>query len=330
MMKRVLTLGLLLLIGIGMIICGGCGSKSVNDEKIHVITTIFPIYDWTSNIIGENSRIEVELLLDNGVDMHSYQPTVEDIVKIKKCDLFIYVGGESDEWLSTILSESDTSAVSLSLMDAIGDRILEEEIKEGMSIKETDGESDAELDEHIWLSLRNAVMCSRVIEQSVEQFDGQNAEIFRKNCDAYVDRMKKLDAQYVELFENVDLQDIVVADRFPFVYMTSDYGIDYYAAFPGCYADASASFETLFFLANQVTRLGLDTILCTESSDWTIPAAIDDIATGHQDIMVLDSMQSVSRLDIEDGINYIDIMDNNLQVMYKACSRGGYGADNSE
>lgn len=316
-MRHIKKLLLVLMLGISLFSFGGCNGKAnEGEDKLRVITTIFPIYDWTSNLIGNNDKIELDLLLDNGVDMHSYQPTVEDIVAIKNCDLFIYVGGESDEWIEDILSEEDTSTAAVNLMDILGDLTLEEEIKEGMSLRKS-SVTEIETDEHIWLSLRNAMICLCAIKDALVELDNSNSDTYNINYQKYRNELESLDDYYSHMFEQVSQKEIVVADRFPFVYMTRDYGIDYYAAFPGCYADASASFETLFYLAQKVDEGRLETILCTESSDESIPIAVEKITKDTQNIVKMDSMQSIGIQDVMNGTSYLDIMENNLQILYE-------------
>lgn len=316
MMKRIYYV-----LCICILLISGCGTDEQNDSEIDIIATIFPVYDWTQNIVGEDEKVNVRLLLDNGVDMHSYQPTVEDIVAIKKCDLFIYVGGESEEWMEDILAEPDTHARVINLMDIMGDLTIEEEIREGMSLRDEES-NDMDKDEHLWLSLRNAGICIGAIYDSICELNEENCEAYTANYENYCKDLEAADEYYSQLMETVDINTVVVADRFPFAYMINDYGLDYYAAFPGCYADASASFETLFFLAERVEENKLETIMSTESSDGTIPEAVEKIADGAQRIVKLDSMQAVSMKDIEDGADYLKIMMDNLQALYEACKRG--------
>lgn len=303
------------------------GGKS-SGEPLHIITTVFPLYDWTKNILGTDSAdVELTLLLDNGVDMHSYQPTVDDILKISSCDLFIYVGGESEEWVDEILAQAENKEMSvINLLDILGDAAKEEEQVEGMQAVRGEEEQEEETpayDEHVWLSLRNAELFSRAIAEQLVSLNPERAADYRSNLEDYCSRLKELDAGYEKVTEDADTKTLVFADRFPFLYLLKDYGLEYYAAFAGCSAEAEASFETIVFLVNIVNELSLPAVMTIDGSDQRLAETIvRSTETKQQKILVLDSLQSVSQKELRDGISYLSVMEENLSVLKTALNGG--------
>ena len=303
-------------------------------DKISIVCTTFPQYDWVKNIIGnQEKRFDITLLLDNGVDMHSYQPTIRDIAIAGSGDLFIYVGGESDAWVRDALKEAKNKDLkAINLMDVLGNSVKEEEVVEGMqegkgflghSHKEEeeadDVEEEPEYDEHIWLSIRNAKILVKNIAQEIANIDAQNAEIYEKNADSYIKKLDHLDKQYAATIKNGKYKAILFGDRFPFRYLADDYQLKYYAAFVGCSAETMAGFETVTFLAQKIDTLHLPDILTIENSDGRIAESIKaNTAKKDQDILVMNSLQSVTNEQLLDGITYLKVMRENLSVLSKA------------
>ena len=310
-------------------------SAGAASEPLNIVTTIFPEYDWVMNILGDNpGQAEVTMLLDNGVDLHSYQPTAEDILNISTCDVFIYVGGESDEWVDDALKQKVNENMQvLNLLEILGDAVKEEEIVEGMEQEQDhdeeadehdeanghDHDEEAELDEHVWLSLRNAQVLVDSIAQALEQADPANAELYAANAAAYAEKITSLDTAYQEAAEGAARKTVLFGDRFPFRYMTDDYGLDYYAAFVGCSAETEASFETVMFLAGKVDELSLPAVITIEGTDHRLAETIiQNTKSKDQKILSLDSMQAVSSQALESGVSYLSIMENNLEVLKEA------------
>lgn len=303
-----------------------------NDGKMNIVTTIFPEYDWVMNILGEKKdAANVTLLLDNGIDLHSYQPTPKDIVTISKCDLFIYVGGESDEWVDDALKQAVNKDMKvINLMETLGDAVKEEEVIEGMEEEEHDhdheeGEDhdhdheEIEYDEHVWLSSSNAEVIVKEIGKSISAIDKDNADYYNNNVTSYVNSLKDLDNRYAEAVKAGTKNTLLFADRFPFRYLVDDYNLKYYAAFVGCSAETEASFETIKFLANKVDELGLSVILKIESSDGSIANTVKNATTNkNQTILTMDSIQSASTKEYKEGRNYLSIMEQNLGVLKEA------------
>lgn len=302
--------------------CGATSQGSSDSKKLKIVTTIFPEYDWVRNIVGEKeNNIELTMLIDNGVDLHSYQPSTDDIVKISKCDIFIYVGGESDEWVDDALKQSSNKDMTvIDLLDVLGDRVKEEEHKEGMQHEEEDEEEEEkETDEHVWLSLKNAsALCEHICDKICDK-DEANKDTYKANTKSYIQKLDKLDMQYKDAADNAKSKTLVFADRFPFRYMVDDYGLDYYAAFAGCSAECEASFETVIFLAKKVDELGLKNIFQIEGSKSNIAKTVkDNTKSKDQNIVTLDSLQSVTKKDVDGGVTYLGEMEKNLSVLRDA------------
>ena len=294
--------------------------------KIRVVTTIFPIYDWVREIAGDTGNTEITLLLDSGVDLHSFQPTAQDIMKVATCDLFIYVGGESDEWAEDALAEAvNPDMVVISLVEALGENAKAEEIVEGMQAEEEEEEGEEgeeeeeEIDEHVWLSLRNAQVFTSAIADALAQKDPANADSYRANAEAYGAKLAALDAAYAEAVDSAAHKTLLFGDRFPFRYLTDDYGLAYYAAFAGCSAETEASFETVIFLAKKTDELQLPAVLTIEGKDHRIAETIiGSTADKNRKLLTLNSMQGTTANDIEQGATYLKIMEDNLAVLKEA------------
>ena len=292
----------------------GCAFTQSSD-KMEIVCTIWPEYEWVKSIVGDSDKFNVSLLMTNGSDLHSFQPTFGDISKITKSDLFIYVGGESDAWVPGVLQNKiNDKLIPLSLTEVLGDKALEEEHKEGMQGEEEEEEA---YDEHVWLSLRNAEIFVSAIEEKVSSLDPERKDTYSANAQAYLDKLNQLDAEYTRATTNAEAQKtLVFADRFPFLYLTTDYGLDYYAAFSGCSSDSDASMETIIFLANKIDELQLSHIFIIDGSDGRIAETVkQSTKTKDQKIVVLDSMQTTT---LGEGKTYLGVMEDNLKILKEA------------
>ncbi len=326
MKRKITVLIALLLCAAAAVFCfSGCGKDTAQNGRLRVVTTIFPEYDWTREILGDAEKdIDLQLLIGNGVDLHSYQPSMDDIMLVTNCDVFVYVGGESDKWVTDALAQASNKDMKVvKLMDVIGSAAKTEETVEGMQ-KHDDEDHDheheeAEYDEHIWLSLKNASLSCDAITDALSKAMPDKAALFKANNESYKKKLSDLDAEYMEAVQKGSTDTIVVGDRFPFRYMTEDYGIKYYAAFSGCSAETEASFETIVFLSGKVDELKLGSIIKTEGSDGSVANTIkDNTKTADQKILTLDSMQSVTQENIKNGTTYISVMKNDLEVLSEA------------
>jgi len=313
---------------------GANPEDSVNNTrgtgKPSIVCVIFPQYDWVREILGERSdRFDLTLLVDTLVDLHNYQPSVSDIIRIGTCDLFIHVGGNSDGWVDDVLKQSaNPDMIVLNLIEVIGDAVKMELILEGM---EHDCDDDCDdlghnhdgdhvhEDEHVWLSLRFAKTICAAITDVLSELDPDNAGYYSGNLTAYTDRLTSLDMEYQAAADAANVTTLVFADRFPFRYMMDDYGLGFYAAFSGCSAETEASFSTIVFLATKVEELVLNHVMVTESADQSLArTVINSTPRKSQQILVLNAMQSVTRRDIDNGATYLSIMESNLAVLREA------------
>ena len=299
----------------------GCSSHSGNSGgRLSIVCTSFPEYDWTRQIVGDSDGAEITYLLSSGIDLHNYQPSAKDIMTISDCDIFIYVGGESESWAKDALKEvnsKDTKVIKL--MEVLGESVKEEELKEGMEHEEEEGHHDEpEYDEHVWLSIKNAeILCNEICETLCEK-DSANADTYRANLRSYTEKLDALDEEYTEMADSAETRTILFGDRFPFRYLCDDYVIDYYAAFPGCSAETAASFETVATLSKKLDEKGLDTVFIIENSDDSIARSIiSNSDRSGVSIETLNSIQSVTQKDIDSGATYLSIMDSNLETLKK-------------
>ena len=334
--------------------CGADSEKKAPaNKKISIVATIYPQYDWIKNILGERAdSVDLKLLIKNGTDLHSYKPSAQDIATIAKADLVVYVGGESDEWIEKALAATPKAGrIALNLMKALGDRVKEEEIVEGMQTEEEHhhehGEEaeehdhehhehaeeaedhedehhhheEVENDEHIWLSLVAAkYLVGEDITKALVKIDTANAETYRTNAADYTIKLNEIDDEYADAIGEATHKTILFGDRFPFRYLVDDYGIKYYAAFVGCSAESEASFETVAFLAGKMDSLQLPAILTIEGSDTKIARTVLEASKNSKgaEILTLNSMQSVTDDQISAGTSYLSIMRSNLEILKKA------------
>ena len=329
-MKKIILLAALFAALTTSVFAAKAKKSDKNTGKLKVVTTIFPEYDWAREISGNSKNVELTLLIGNGVDLHSYQPSIQDIAKIATADIFIYVGGESDGWVEDALKNATNKSMKvINLMETLGDKVKEEEVKEGMQAEEEeehehhhhdDGEEEeVEYDEHVWLSLRNAkILCAEICSALCEK-DAVNASTYKSNLAAYTAKLDALDKNYSAAVNSAAKKTILFGDRFPFRYLVDDYNLDYFAAFVGCSAETEASFQTVIFLSGKVDELSLPAVLKIESGDGKIARTIvENSKAKNAKILTLDSMQSVTSKQAKAGTTYIKIMEDNLKVLKEA------------
>ena len=293
-------------------LASGCGKR--DDGKITILCTVFPLYDWVKNIVGESETVEVSLLITNGSDLHSYQPSAEDIIRISSADLFFYVGGSSDAWVEeTLKTQASDDRIDVKMTEIPDIRLRE------MCIDSTAEHHDHDhggVDEHLWLSLFNAKIASAYVTEQLSELDEEYAETYRENFNAYASSLDALDQEYTSFVSSLDAPRMLCADRFPFVYLAEDYGISYLCAFEGCSTDANASAETISRLAKALDTYALSSIVTTERPCAGLAESVRDAsAAKNQKILVLDSMQSVTEKDADGGTNYLNVMKQNLETL---------------
>lgn len=359
--------------------------KAPAQKKVSIVATIYPQYDWLKNVLGDRlDAVNLKLLIKNGTDLHSYKPSAQDIAAIASADMVVYIGGESDEWIEKALKATPKDGrVQVNLMEALGDRVKEEEVVEGMQAEEehhhehgdpsaSSGTEDhehaeahedhdhhehaeehehehkhhehaeehehehhehaeahedehhhheeAENDEHIWLSLKNAELLVMNLADALSKVDTAHATEYHMNAGLYIAKISALDAQYRAATDSAHFKTILFGDRFPFRYLVDDYGIKYFAAFVGCSAESEASFETVAFLAGKMDSLALPAIFTIDGSNGKIARAILDASKKSKEtpVLTLNSMQSVTDAQMQSGVDYLSIMQSNLEVLKKA------------
>ncbi len=304
---------------------GGCGSSvptknnEDSDNKINVVCTVFPQYDWAREIIGDSENVNLTLLVDNGTDFHSYQPGTDDMVTIASCDVLIYIGGESDNWIQDSLTNATNPDMKkVNLTEIISDTLLEE----ACTLEGHDHEHDEHVyDEHVWLSLRNAEIFTEAIAKAISDADVENAAVYAENAKNYTAKLKSANMEFQAELGIAKRNTLLFADRFPFVYLMQDYGFEYFAAFPGCSSETDASFETIIKLASAIDENSLPCVLTIDGSDSSIAeAVIANTADKNQKVLALNSMQIVSSKDIDAGMTYLSVMESNLDVLTEALS----------
>lgn len=339
-MKKVASIAILFFASVLMLTACNTESRKKDSapKKISVVATIYPQYDWLKNVIGERAdAVDLKLLIKNGTDLHSYKPSAKDIATIAKADLVVYVGGESDEWIEKALEATPKEGrIALNLMKALGDRVKEEEVVEGMQVEEHHEHDkvtepaeatsehhhheEVENDEHIWLSLKNAWILVNALAQSLSKVDSANSSIYTANAVLYNAKLWEMDKEFATTVSDASQKTILFGDRFPFRYLVDDYGIKYYAAFVGCSAESEASFETVTFLAGKMDSLQLPAIFTIDGSNGKIARAILEASKQSKgaEILTLNSMQSVTDEQIKAGADFLSIMRDNLEVLKKA------------
>lgn len=324
-MKKIISLILCCAVITGALSLASCSKKEQpknnGTDKIKIVTTIFPVYDWVRNIAGDSA--DITMLINSGADLHSFQPTADDLVKISSADLFIFIGGESDEWAEDVVKNSGVK--SINLLKALGSAAKEEELKEGMQGEEEEeaeeGEEEPEYDEHIWLSLKNAKTLVGVISDELCKTDSEKAQTYQANAENYISKLIAVDKEYEAAVSEAKNKTLLFGDRFPFRYLTEDYSLDYYAAFIGCSAETEASFETVTFLAKKVDELSLKYVIALEGTDHKLAQTIiNNTESKSAQVLSLNSMQSITSADIEKNISYLGIMQDNLSVLKTALS----------
>lgn len=308
-------------------------SDTDGNGKIQVLCTDFPQYDWARNIIGRTDKIELSMLFKNGADAHSYQPSANDIIRITHSALLIYNGGASDESIEDILDSSAQKTDRFSCMNIVSDSILNEDDlniesdSHGHEHKHShehhhnedesaDNKDYDESDEHIWLSIKRVQRICAALGEKFAQIDPDNAETYRTNANIYCMILDALDGEYTQTVNSAKNNNIIVADRFPFLYLAKDYGLNCHAAFPGCSAETEASFKTVVSLANELDELNLSYIVTTDNPTSETASAVIK-ASGRTDVqtVTLNSLQGVTDNDISNGLTYISAMTQNLDVL---------------
>lgn len=292
-------------------------AEETEDEpgKLSVVTTIFPQYDFARQISGDNA--ELTMLLGPGEESHTYEPTPQDIIEIQNADIFIYVGGESEAWVDDILSAFDTSDMEIINMMELVD-VVEEEIVEGMDDEEKN-ENDSEekeYDEHVWTSIDNAQIISQAIADALCEKDEPNSSTYRINCEKYLSELSELKKRFNGIVRAAERNTVVFGDRFPLRYFADEFGLEYYAAFPGCSEQSEPSAGTVAFLIEKVREEEIPVVFYLELSNAKIAKTIAE--STEAETLCINSCHNVTLEQFLDGVTYIDLMKSNAEALEKA------------
>ncbi len=321
-MKKVLKVMIVAIMVFGIVGLTGCNKNNKND-KLTIISTSFPGYDFARAITKDNANVEVKMLLKPGAEMHDFEPTPQDIKDIKNSDIFIYVGGDSDEWIEDVLDDIDTDKTKIiKLMDLVN--VVEEEHVEGMEEhhhdddehEEDEEEEEVEYDEHVWISPINAITITNKLKDEVGKIDNNNKELYEKNAGNYVNELTNIDIEIKDIVKNGKRKEIIFGDRFPLRYFVDEYGLSYYAAFPGCSEQTEASAKTISFLINKVKEDKIPVVFHIELSSGKIANAIAK-ETGAK-VLEFKTAHNISQKDFDAGVTYVDIMKDNIKVLKEA------------
>ena len=317
--KKTLVSALLLALALSLI-CTGCGKEpTVKDDTFTIITSSFPSFDFARNIAGD--RAEVKMLLSPGQEAHGYEPSPKDIIAIRNCDLFIYNGGENEVWVEKLI-EDIPGLSAMKMTDCVP--LLREEISEGMQTHdheedEESHEGDSEFEEHVWLSPKNALLICEAIKNRLCDADPEGTEKYLENFASYSEELKKLDGLFTEVVRTSPGKTIVVGDRFPFLYLVREYGLNYYAAFPGCASDTEPGAKTVAFLIEKVRQENIPIVFFIEFSNGKTARAI--ASESGAETALLHSCHNVTKDEFESGASYLTLMRANAEALRKALER---------
>ena len=302
-MKKIFSLIIIVLLFVT-----GC-SFNKDSKNITIVTTNFSSYDFVRSII-KDSNIDLKLLLKPGTDIHDYEPSPKDIIDIKNSNMFIYVGGESDSWIDSIIDNIDSDTKVIKLMDLVS--LKEEEIIDGMDADE----DEIEYDEHIWTSISNAISIINKLKDEIISIDSTNKSLYEKNSDIYINELKNIDTKIREVVNTSKRDTLVFGDRFPFRYFVDEYNLKYYAAFPGCSDKTEASAKTIAFLIDKIKEDNIPVILKLELSNSKIADTLSKET--NTKVLTFNSAHNVSLEEFNKGITYVDIMNSNIDVLKEA------------
>ena len=308
-------------------------SKATADDpdKLSIVTTIFPQYDFARQVAGDNA--EITMLLGPGEESHTYEPTPQDIIDIQKADIFIYVGGESESWVDSILDSFDTKNMEIiNMMDIVD--VVEEEVVEGMEdhkdeeydedepaetddrIETADSSEEKEYDEHVWTSIDNAQIITQAIADALCEIDEPNRAVYTSNCEMYLAELSNLKKEFNRIVKGAERNTIVFGDRFPLRYFADEFGLEYYAAFPGCSEQSEPSAGTVAFLIEKVREEEIPVVFYLELSNGKIAKTIAE--SSNAKTLQFNSCHNVTMEQFLDGVTYVDLMTENIEALRMA------------
>lgn len=318
-MKKILKLLFVTTLIFSIVGLTGCNNNE-NDSKLTIISTSFPGYDFARAITKDATDTSVRMLLKPGAETHDFEPTPKDIKDIKNSDIFIYVGGDSDEWIEDILDDIDTNKTKIiKLMDLVN--LKKEEVIEGMEEHEEehhhdDDEEEVEYDEHVWTSPSNAITIINKIKDEIIKIDNDNKSTYEENTKNYTNEINNISKEIKNVVDNSKRKELIFADRFPLRYFVDEYNLTYYAAFPGCSEQTEASAKTIAFLINKVKEDNVPVVFHIELSNGKIANAISKETNAK--VLEFNAAHNISQSDFDAGVTYTDIMRKNISVLKEA------------
>ena len=311
-MKRLFVLLLILALALPLCACGA-RAEEAESGRLSIVTTVFPAYDFARQVAGEQA--DVTLLVPPGAEVHSFEPTAQDMRRIQSCDLLICNGGESEAWLETLLAGQEKEIPTLVMLACVD--ALEEELKEGMQETEEEaGEDGTEYDEHVWTSPVNAQKICRAVAEALSSRDEEHRALYQANCEAYCGKLAGLDAAFRRVVEQGRHSTVIFADRFPVRYFVEEYGLEYFAAFPGCAEDTEPAAGTVAFLIDRVREEQLPAVFYIEFSNEKMADVICE-DTGCKKLL-FHSCHNVTADQLKSGIGYCELMQGNVESLREA------------
>ncbi|MDR0883806.1 MAG: metal ABC transporter substrate-binding protein [Oscillospiraceae bacterium] len=309
-MKRFVTTLCCLLAFVGILASCDWQNAPNDDGRVRVVSTLFASYDFLRAIAGDSAALT--MLLPPGAESHSYEPTPQDILTVQNCDVFVYVGGESDAWVENLLAAVDQSKLRIvTLIDCV--ETVDEAALPGIEAEE---EEAPETDEHVWTSPRNAALIVQRLRDVLQEVDPAHEDLYRQNTENSLSALNALDARFKAIVAGGARKTLVFGDRFPFRYFADAYGLTCYAAFPGCSPETEASAKTVQFLVDTVRTEKIPVVLHIEMGNEKMATAIAE-ATGAQ-VLELHAAHNITADDFRAGVTYLDIMERNAAVLKTA------------
>ena len=288
-----------------------------NDDRLEIMAASFPSYDAARAVAGDLASIT--MLVPPGGGEHSYEPSIEDVIRISESDLFIYNGGESDTWITYILSDLDGATSTFSLLENAAFTLYEDE--ENIAWKEENHEGHDHshgrvLDEHVWTSPENEIAIIQALCEKIASLDEDNREVYESNAASYIEDIREVQGTIRDIVENGMRREIIVADRFPLLYFVTEFSLDYYAAYPGCSSESEPSAKTVAFLIDKVREDGIPVVLHMELANTLLSEVVAE-ETGAA-VMEFSSCHNVSKRVFDSGVTYVDLMRQNAAVLKEA------------
>jgi len=309
---------ILLVIVLSLVLLSACAPQAAVAENggISIVSTIFPSYDFAREITA-GTDADITLLLQPGEEVHSFDPTSQDIIRIQNADLFLYVGGENDTWVEGVLSGLDKSVNTFRMMDFV--TLYEEELIAGMQPEQdAAAESSAvpEWDEHVWTAPVNAVSIVKAMTAELIAIDPDNAATYQANSDAYVQKLQALDQSFRDVVDTASRKTFVFADRFAVRYFAEEFGLSYYAAFPGCSAETEPSSATVAALIDHVKAENIPVVFYIEMSNQQMANTVAEATNAAT--MMFHTCHNVTKTEFESGATYLSLMQNNVLALLVA------------